>query len=493
MRCGRSSAARSAASSSFASDLAPAGSPGTVHHVEAPARDQARLDPNVLRQLCDVVGADQVITDDRRGSFEVDWTGRFRGATPAVVRPVDTVEVAGVLDVCRRHSIAVVPQGGNTGMVGGGVPLAGEVVVSLRRLGFVGEVDRAARQITVGAGATIEAVQHAARAAGLRYAVDFGARGSATTGGSIATNAGGINVLRYGSTREQVLGVEAVIGTGEIISRLTGLVKDNTGYHLPGLLCGSEGTLGVVTAARLKLVVAHEHTVTALVGFDSVASGIAAVAGWRSSIDVLDAAEIMLHEGVELVASAFGVPLPFATRCGCYVLVEATAHDDPTEMLAEAVADATGVVEVAVARDPARRAALWRYREEHTAAINTVGIPHKFDVTVPIAALAEFMAAVPAVVRELEPGALTWQFGHVGDGNIHVNVTGAAPDADSLDEQVYRYVVACGGSISAEHGIGTAKAKWLGLNRTDGELATMRAIKRALDPATIMNPGVLLA
>jgi len=386
-----------------------------------------------------------------------------------------------------------VPQGGNTGMVGGGVPLAGELVLDLRRLDHVGEVDVAAKQITVGAGATVEAVQRAAAAAGLRYAVDFGARGTATIGGSIATNAGGINVLRYGGTREQLLGVEAVLGTGEVISRLSGLVKDNTGYHLAGLLCGSEGTLGVVTAARLRLVPSHRHTVTALVAFESVATAIEAVSGWRSSLDVLDAAEIVLHDGVALVASAFGYSLPFEQPCAAHVLVEVSAHSDPTDLLAQAVADATGVVDVAVAHDAARRAVLWRYREEHTAAINTVGVPHKFDVTVPIAGLAEFMATVPAVVRSVEPDAVTWQFGHVGDGNIHVNVTGAAPDADALDEQVYRYVVACGGSISAEHGIGTAKAKWLPMNRSAGELATMRAIKRALDPVGIMNPGVLLA
>ncbi len=454
----------------------------------------AELDAGLAAELVAVVGSDHLITDPGvRAPHAVDWTGRFRGWTPAVVRPADTAQVAGVLEVCRHHRVAVVPQGGNTGMVGGGVPLAGELVLDLRRLDHIGEVDTAARQITVGAGATVQAVQQAAAAAGLRYAVDFGARGTATIGGSIATNAGGTNVLRYGGTREQLLGVEAVMGTGEIISRLSGLVKDNTGYHLPGLLCGSEGTLGVVTAARLRLVAAHEHTVTALVGFDTVAAGIDAVARWRSALDVLDAAEIVLHDGMALVASTFGYSMPFESPCLAYVLVEASAHDDPTDVLARAVADAPGVVDVAVAHDAARRAALWRYREEHTAAINSVGVPHKFDVTVPIAGLADFIATVPSVVQEVEPGAVTWQFGHVGDGNIHVNVTGAAPEADALDEHVYRYVVACGGSISAEHGIGSAKAKWLPLNRTAGELATMRAIKRALDPAGLLNPGVLLS
>lgn len=448
----------------------------------------------MLRELAEVVGDRFLVTDpDVLAPHVVDWTGRFRGHTTAMVRPGSTAEVAGVLDICRRHGVALVPQGGNTGMVGGSVPLAGELVLSTRRLDHVDEVDLAAKQLTAGAGATVETVQRAAAAAGLRYAVDFGARGSATVGGSVATNAGGINLLRYGGTREQLVGVEAVLGTGDVVSRLSGLVKDNTGYHLPGLLCGSEGTLGIVTAARLRLVDHHEHTVTALVGFGSAAVAIDAVSAWRRVTDVLDAAEIVLASGVELVAAAFGYPMPFDRPSEVYVLVEASAHDDPTGLLADLVASAPGVEQVAVADDPARRAALWRYREEHTAAINTVGVPHKFDVTVPISALAGFMASVPRVVAEVEPDARTFLFGHVGDGNLHVNVTGAEPDADVLDERVLRHVVACGGSISAEHGIGTAKARWLSLDRTAAELAAMRAIKRALDPAGILNPAVLLA
>jgi FAD/FMN-containing dehydrogenase len=452
------------------------------------------VEPEVMRELVDVVGAAHVVTDaDVLAAHAVDWTGRFRGHTPAMVRPGSTADVAGVIDVCRRHRVALVPQGGNTGMVGGSVPLAGELVLSTRRLDHVGEVDLAAKQVTAGAGATVHAVQCAAAAAGLRYAVDFGARGSATIGGSIATNAGGINLLRYGGTREQLVGVEAVLGTGHVVSRLAGLVKDNTGYDLTRLLCGSEGTLGVVTAARLRLVDAHEHVVTALVGFASIADAVDAVSAWRRATDVLDAAEIVLDAGVQLVASAFGCPPPFAEPSVAYVLVEASAHDDPTDRLSALVAAVPGVQEVAAAHDAARRAALWRYREEHTAAIGTVGVPHKFDVTVPIARLAEFLTDVPAVVAEVDPTATTWLFGHVGDGNIHVNVTGAAPDADALDEHVLRHVVACGGSISAEHGIGTAKARWLALDRTADELAAMRAVKAALDPDHVLNPAVLFA
>ncbi len=458
--------------------------------------DATSLDPSVRRELVDVVGAAHLIDDDRRTSFEIDWTGRFRGATPAVVRPGSTAEVAAVLDVCRRHGVAVVAQGGNTGLVGGGVPLAGEVVLSLRRLDTVGEVDRAAAQVTAGAGATVEAVQQVAARAGLRYAVDFGARGSATVGGSVATNAGGINVLRFGATRAQLLGVEAVLGTGDVVSRLQGLVKDNTGYDLAAVLCGSEGTLGVVTAARLRLVAAHEHTVTALVAFADVGAAVHAVATWRASLDTLDAAEIVLDDGVRLVAEVLGVGLPFDRPAPVYVLVETSGHDDPTDDLAAAVGSVTGVLDVAVASDAAGRARLWRYREEHTSSINTVGVPHKYDVTVPIAALAEFLAEVPSVVRDAAPDASTWLFGHVGDGNIHVNVTGVPVDDPTLDEvldeAVYRFVVSRGGCISAEHGIGTAKARWLALDRSSGDLAAMAALKRAFDPSGILNPNVLV-
>ena len=451
------------------------------------------MDESLLGVLREIVGREHLLVDaDQRAAYETDWTGRFRGATPAVVRPASTEEVAGVLDACRTAGVAVVPQGGNTGLVGGGIPLQGEVVLSLRRLTTIAPVDVGARQITVGAGAPLGAVQLAAAVSGLRYAVDLAARESATIGGTIATNAGGVNLIRYGGTREQIVGIEAVLGTGLIISRLGGLLKDNTGYHFPSLLCGSEGTLGIVTAARLRLVTRHEQTATALVGFESVADAVAAVAGWRSMLDNLEAAETFLDSGLALVCDAFGLARPFTRPSPVYVLVEAADHADPTDALAHAVGAASGATEVAVARNEARRRTLWRYREDHTLAINTLGPPHKLDVTLPTAVLAEFMESVPRLVSETDPAARTWLFGHVGDGNIHVNITGVAADDDRVDDRVLRYVCDLGGSISAEHGIGTAKKPWLHLNRSAAELATMRAIKSALDPDSILNPNAVL-
>ena len=377
-------------------------------------------------QLREIVGRAHVLTEPGDvASYTTDWTGRFVGSGTTVVRPGSVDEVADIVGLCRRGGIAIVPQGGNTGMVGGSVPLRGELVVSLRRLDRIEAVDTASQQVSAGAGATVESLQRAAAAAGLRYAVDFGGRGTATVGGSVATNAGGINLIRFGGTREQLVGVEAVLGTGDVVRQMSGLVKDNTGYHLPSLLCGSEGTLGIVTAARFRLVGAAPHRVVAFIAMTSVDAAVAAVALWRTGIPSLEAAELVFHEGVALVASEFGVPLPFTEPSPVYVLLEAAGPTDPTDELATAVAGVDGVVDVAVAGDSARRAALWRLREEHTLAINRVGIPHKFDVTLPQSRLAEFAAVVPGVVERAVPGARTWLFGHVGDGNLHVNVTGA--------------------------------------------------------------------
>ena len=359
-----------------------------------------------VEQLREIVGPTHVLSGvEDVASYVTDWTGRFVGSGTTVVRPGSVEEVVAIVELCRRERLAIVPQGGNSGMVGGGVPLRGELVVSMRRFDRVEPVDTISQQVTAGAGATVESVQRAAAAAGLRYAVDFGARGTATVGGSIATNAGGINLIRFGGTREQLVGIEAVLGTGAVVRQMSGLVKDNTGYHLPSLLCGSEGTLGIVTAARFRLVGAAPHRVVAFVAMTSAEAAVAAVAHWRTAIPSLEAAELVFHDGVTLVSQEFGVPLPFADPSPVYVLLEAGAHTDPTDELATAVAGVEGVVDVAVASDSARRAALWRLREEHTLAIDRVGIPHKFDVTLPLPRLAEFAAAAPGVVELAVPGA----------------------------------------------------------------------------------------
>jgi FAD/FMN-containing dehydrogenase len=392
---------------------------------------------------------------------------------------------------CAANAVAVVPQGGNTGLVGGSVPLAGEIVLSLRRLDSVSSVDVVAGQLTAGAGVTIASVQRAARAVDWDYGVDWGARDTATVGGSIATNAGGSKVARYGDTRAQVLGVEAVLGDGSVVSHLDGLVKDNTGYHLPSLLCGSEGTLGIVTAARLRLGPRYDERVVALLGFMRLDDALAACGTLRRTLPSLEAAELFFDDGLTLVRSTFGLPMPLSSPAPAYLLVECADRVDPSAALSSAV-DGLGASGAAVATDPGRRAELWRYREAHTEAINLLGLPHKLDVTLPASALAAFVDAVRARVLAVQPSAQVWLFGHAADGNLHVNVTGVDRADERIDAAVLGLVAEQGGSISAEHGIGTAKKRWLHLNRSAAEIAAMRAIKQALDPAGILNPNVLL-
>lgn len=434
-----------------------------------------------------------MLTDpDLVASYVVDWTGRYRGRSAAVVRPGSLEEVAALVAVCAQGGIALTPQGGNTGLVGGSVPLAGEVVLSLTRLSWLGPVDDVAGQVTVGCGATVGALQRTAAASGWAYGVDLASRDSATLGGTIATNAGGLRVIRYGDTRAQLLGVEAVLGDGSVISHLGGLWKDNTGYDLSRLLCGSEGTLGVVTAARMRLVPPAPERAVALLAFEEVACAVEAAATLRHWVGLLEAVELFLQAGLELVCSEFGLQSPFSKAFSAYVLVEAAAAVDPTDALAEAVASLTGVGDVAIATSSRRRAALWRYREAHTEAIARLGIAHKLDVAVPLGRLGELVRRVPAVVADVTPAGRVWLFGHAADGNLHVNVTGADPADDRLDGAVLELVAELGGSISAEHGIGVAKRHWLALNRSPAEIAAMRAVKAALDPAGILNPNVLL-
>lgn len=438
------------------------------------------------------VGAAHVLVDrDLVAGYEVDWTGRFHGRTPAVIRPGDVDEVAAVVRAARGERVGLVPQGGNTGLVGGSVPLAGQVVLSLRRLTSMGSVDDLAGQVTAGAGVTIADLDAHVRRSGWSYGVDWSARESATVGGSIATNAGGVRFIRHGGTRGQLLGVEAVLGTGEVISHLGGLEKDNTGYDLGGLLCGSEGTLGIVTTARLRLVTPEGERVVALLAFDRTHDAVAATGELRR-VSGLEAIELIVGDGLRLAQDALGLASPFPADHAAVLLVEVADSHAPAERLASAVDRLEGVADAAVALEPGRQAELWRLREEQADAIATLGPPHKLDVTLPAPALAAFVDDVPITVASVAPQARTWLFGHAADGNLHVNVTGLDPDDDAVDDAVLRLVAERGGSISAEHGIGTAKVRWLHLNRSPAEVAAMRAVKAALDPDGILNPGVLL-
>jgi FAD/FMN-containing dehydrogenase len=447
---------------------------------------------SLVHDLAAAVGDAHVLADDdRRAPFEVDWTRRYRGRARAVVRPADAAQVVAVLGACREHGATVVPQGGNTGMVGAGVPRGGEVVLSTTRLTELEPVDRAAAQVQAGAGVTLAALQAHARAAGLDAGVDLGARDSATVGGLVATDAGGTHAVRHGTVRARVAGLQAVLADGTIVDR-PALLKDNAGYDLPALLVGSEGTLGVITGVRWRLVALLTSRVAALVALPSLEDAAALLASVRPRLQsTLHAADFFMDEGLQLVLDHLQLPAPVPERAPVYVLLECAATSDPTDELAAALA-AAGIDDAVVASDSTERTRLWRFREAHAEAISAVGIPHKLDVGVPLARLAEFATRVPAEVQRVAPGARPVIFGHLGDGNVHVNVLGPEPGDHAVDEAILRLAADCGGTISAEHGVGVAKARWLELTRSPGELRAMAAIKRALDPDGLLNPGAVL-
>jgi FAD/FMN-containing dehydrogenase len=287
-----------------------------------------------------------------------------------------------------------------------------------------------------------------------------------------------------------VAGLQAVLADGTVVDR-PALLKDNAGYDLPALLIGSEGTLGVITRVRWRLVALYTSRVAALVPLPSLEQAAALLACVRPRLPSLHAADFFLDEGLQLVLDHLDLPAPVSERAPVYVLLECAATSDPTDELAAALADA-GIEDAVVATDSAERQRLWRFREAHAEAISAVGIPHKLDVGVPLARLAEFAQRVPAEVERVSPGARPVIFGHLGDGNVHVNVLGPEPGDHAVDEAVLRLATACEGTISAEHGVGVAKARWLELTRSPGELRAMVAIKRALDPEGLLNPGAVL-
>jgi FAD/FMN-containing dehydrogenase len=451
---------------------------------------------DLISALTAIVGSGHVLTDEAvTKGYRTDWTGRWEGRATAVVRPASTDEVSAVVRACAGAGVAVVPQGGNTGLVGASIPHDGEVLLSLRRLDAVDAVDPVEQTLAAGAGTTVAAAQAAAAQVGLMLGIDLAARESATLGGAVATNAGGLRVVRLGATRAQLLGIEAVLADGSVLRRWTGLVKDNVGYDLVGLLTGSEGTLGVVTRVLMRLVSRPAHVHVVLVGVASLAAATEALAGLRRCGLTIEAAEYFHSDGLELVTSRLGLRAPFGGDFPTYLLVE-------TSGLAEAdVLDALSGLgpllgDATVEAGPGSR--LWAYREGHTEAISAAavsrgGAPLKVDVAVPLRRLAAFEAAVRDRIGERFPDVQVVTFGHLAEGNAHVNLLGlAGASADEATDLVLRLVIDHGGSISAEHGVGRAKRPWLSLARSPVDIAAMRAIKNALDPRGILSPGVLL-
>lgn len=412
------------------------------------------------RALAEIVGDAHAFDDPSlTAGYETDWTGRWTGRARVVVRPGSTGEVARVVARCAAEGVAIVPQGGNSGLVGGGVP-RDAVLLSTTRMDAVGPWDAALGQVRVGAGATLAALHAAVPDPGL----DFGARDSATVGGIVACDAGGARALRHGTARARVGGLVAVLGDGSVVARMSGVLKDNAGYDLPALLVGSEGTLGVVTAVLWKTVPRLPKRVAALLAVDDVA---ALLADLRTPS--LEACDFFTRACVPEAPGELNV------------IAEWAAEHDPLDEVAAALGDRDALI----ADDTASRERLWAMREGIPERIQRLGVPLKLDVGVPLAYLDRFLAAVPGACGDATP----YLFGHLGDGNVHVNLVGDGADADG----VLALVVELGGTISAEHGVGVAKAAWLERARGQAEVAAMRAVKRALDPAGILNPGVLLS
>jgi FAD/FMN-containing dehydrogenase len=437
----------------------------------------------LVGQLVNAIGAEHVLrVPDVMAAYVVDWTGRYQGNALCVVRPETVEQVSSILHACNIAGVGVVPQGGNTGLVGGSVPAldSGAVVLSLTRLNSMGPVDPVTGQVSVGAGVTLAALHAHAKAAGWSFGVDLAARDSATIGGMVATNAGGIHVVGNGMMRKQVLGIEAVLATGEVIRSMSGLAKNNTGYDLTQLLCGSEGTLGVITEVSLQLI-RPRSTELILAGCDSVNAALAIASRFAGQ---LAAAEIMDRSGIVSVSRVTGITVPFPTPFHVLVEVSGGVSADSLEDLEH----------VTLAMDSRDRENYWALRERITEAmaVECTGVSHKLDISVPLADLDTVYREITTYLDQ--PGVRdVVLFGHLMDGNFHVFFTTDADgsDEEALDTAVLELVAAHGGSISAEHGVGHMKADHLHLSRSAAEITAMRGIKAALDPQGILNPGVL--
>jgi FAD/FMN-containing dehydrogenase len=464
----------------------------TTYRVREPLSEHADF---LLDSLRDIVGAAHVLTDPAGvHGYVTDWTGRWEGAALAVVRPGDTEQVAAVLAACHRASVPIIPQGGNTGLVGGSIPSQGSIVVSTRRLNRIETIDRIERTIAAGAGVTVASAERAAAAHGLRFGIELASKESATLGGIVATNAGGARMIRYGDARSQLLGVEAVLADGSILRRWTPLVKDNVGYDLPGLLAGSEGTLAVITKVLMKLATPASQTQVVVAGVATVDAALELCDRVRRAGLTLEAAELMTEAGVELVCRHAEAQRPFADPSPIYTLMEVFAYRDTEAALLDILSVSDDIVDDAVIEPgPARK--LWHLREGHTESIGRESTTPviKLDVSVPLASMNSFVTALTIKLALDIPAATPILFGHFADGNIHVNIANSPTTlADAITDTVFRMVTKYGGSISAEHGVGRAKTHWIHLSRTADDLRTMIRIKAALDPRHLLNPEVLL-
>ncbi len=464
----------------------------------------------LVNALRTAVGAANVMVDGDLSAYELDWRRRFRGKALAVVRPGSTTEVAAVVKLCARHGVGLVPQGGNTGLVGGSVPddSGTQVLLSLQRMHRVRAIDEANLTMTVEAGCILQAAQQAASARGLLLPLSLAAEGSCTIGGNLATNAGGTQVLRYGNARELCLGLEVVNAQGEVWDGLVGLRKDNTGYDLRDLFIGSEGTLGIITAATLKLYPQPVARTTALASLETLEQAVTLLQMAQARLGAgLTGFEVMNRFSLALVRKHFPQlrqPLPEAEWT---VLLEQSDTESEAharslfEGLLEAAMEAGVITDAAVAESLEQSHAMWHLRESIPLAQPEEGPNIKHDISLPVSRIPEFVAKTDAALEAAHPGTRSVNFGHLGDGNLHYNlqaplgVDGAEflrQHEHSVNTIVYDAVSAIGGSFSAEHGVGALKRDELAERKSPVALQMMRSIKRALDPQGLMNPGRML-
>lgn len=467
---------------------------------------------NKLNELQEIVGADHVLTGDVAASYLTDWRGRYTGEALAVVRPADTEQVAAVVRWCAANRIAIVPQGGNTGLCGGATPsVQPSILLSLQRLNAIRSIDTDNDTMVVEAGCILQQVQEAAAENNRLFPLSLAAEGSCTIGGNLAANAGGTQVLRYGNARDLCLGVEVVTADGQIMHGLRALRKDNTGYDLRNLMIGSEGTLGIITAATLKLYPRPVAQYTALLALDSVESAIKLLSIARQGFDAgLTGFEIFAHNCLDAVVRCYPQQrMPFSdesAQSAWFALLELSdseseehARERLEEVLGQALEDGV-VLDAIIAENSTQSYDLWHLRESIPLAEKELGKSIKHDVGVPVSHISQFVEETNALIQSAYPGVEHIVFGHLGDGNLHYNVAPGTYTEDELmsfEEAIYKIVFdqlqKFHGTISAEHGVGQLKRKWLALYKDPVELALMRQIKLALDPLNIMNPNVLLA
>jgi FAD/FMN-containing dehydrogenase len=462
---------------------------------------------NVTDEIRSIVGPKGVVAPEDWAPYVREWRQRWNGRPAMVVAPADAQEAARIVSLCARDKIGVTPQGGNTGLVGGQIALNGEILISMKRMRRIRDAAPLDNTLTVDAGVTLAEAQAAAADIDRLFPLSIGSEGSCQVGGVISTNAGGVNVLRYGNTRDLVLGIEAVLPNGEIWNGLKRLRKDNTGYDLKQLFIGGEGTLGIVTGAVLKLFPRPRERVTAFIGLASPDAALALLSRAQgSSGGNVTSFELLSRFSIELLLKHIpNTRDPLGAACPWYVLVEFSSgregalRAEVEAILADAL-DAGEILDATIAENEAQAAAFWHLRHAMSEAMRPEGAQAKYDVSAPVASVPAFLRDAGAAVEAICPGARIIAFGHMGDGNIHYDVLQApgASAADfaraqaALEKAVYDVIDRHQGSISAEHGVGLARRDDIARRKQPAEIAMMRAVKAALDPAGIMNPGKML-